>query len=48
MWTRIVIVFHVWMILLQVSNPSGVIIVEEAPGKSVYQTVVCMNILVGI
>jgi hypothetical protein len=40
MWTRIIIVFHVWMTLFQVSNPAGVIIVEEAPGKFVCRTVV--------
>jgi len=41
MWTRIITVFHVWLTLFRVSNPAGVIIVEEAPGKFVCRTVVC-------
>jgi hypothetical protein len=28
-----VIVLHVWMSFVRVSNPAGVIIVEEAPGE---------------
>jgi hypothetical protein len=48
MRSKTVIVFHVWLALVRVSNPTGVIIVEEAPGEFVYRTVVCMNILVEI
>jgi hypothetical protein len=48
MRSKTAIVFHVWLALVRVSNPAGVIIVEEAPGEFVYRTVVCMNIRVNI
>jgi hypothetical protein len=48
MRTKTAIIFHVWLTLVRVSNPAGVIIVEEAPGECLYRTIVCMNIHVKI
>lgn len=46
MWSRIVIILHVWMTLVRVSNPTGVIIVEEGPGEFIHKTFICLVILI--
>jgi hypothetical protein len=48
MWTRIVIVLHMWMTLVRVSNPTGVIIVEEAAGEFIHRTVICLDVRIRI
>jgi hypothetical protein len=48
MWARSVIVLHMWMTLVRVSNPADVIIVEEAPGEFIHGTVTCLDIRIRI